>query len=350
MNAGFVRLHLRRALPLGFALAATALAVFIVGTETTAQDELALVSARALSRASTWSTLTLVLVPYLIWGAARTISAWREGEVDWIAKAPVSRLRLIASAWCGASLAAALVVAGCACAAEFAARGSASGERRVAVCDAPPNLILDDAQAQRWTIEAPARDECSKLRLYITIVAIEPSAFVQVRARRANGGATIARKQFAAHGTLDIETPPGAGQVELEIARVEGGAIVMLARDRVDALLEGVDARQASLALAARITLALAAWLALALGLGAWLSAGIATWAALALTLPALLVDDNAAMAWLPWHGLGEALELCERGVVPEALGLAPLVGSASLVALGLALGVAGTRTWRKTP
>jgi len=152
-------------------------------------------------------------------------------------------------------------------------------------------------------------------------------------------------RRIGGRTSCEIELPPGAGPVVLRLERLGPGAGVALVGD-VAATASAASERLASVAVALRCWLALCAWSALALGLGAWFSAPTAAAGTLAIAVATWMAES--APAWLPGRDLGAALVAVGEGLVPAWPTLPALGAAAACVVLGLGLGAAGLRRWRR--
>jgi len=343
VNPLLAALAFRRSVTRGFVLGALALAAVVVAS----QRAPTLDTGSAIAREGVWTVLILCLAPVLVRRAAATVGVWRSGEIDWLAKAPVARATVIVSAWLGTFAAALSVTGVIALAAELASPDAGACERRVGTTPAPANLVLDGTAPARWIVDDRPTGEV-RARVYLAFVPIAVAADVEFVARDlSTREERLARARIASRTTLEVAVPRGNGPVELELRRVGAGGIVLLAEQRVDWLVTSSSARAASLATAAHVALAFAAWLAIALGLGAWMGGGIATASALALTLPGWLAENGGLRSAWPAADLAETLDLVGRGVIPDLPSGTAVLGSVLGTVVGLALALAGTRTWR---
>lgn len=360
MNAGLAWLAFRRALPPGFLLAALAVGALVVAA--TWEPDPRLVAAleatqveglgpSALARQDVWTTLLVVLAPFLVARAAGVVPRWRRGEVDWLAASAHGRARVVLSTWLGLDAAAIALCLGCAAAGELAAGRAGSGRVLAARFATPTVALLESGVEQTRRLEPAAVPAGTLLRARLDFLGGGPAASVRLALRREEGAgsATAARVLVSAPRWVDLALPAGRGPLVLALERIDGEAIVALAPDGLDLLTPAASERVAASRLAARAALALVAALSLALGFGAWVSAPTAFLGALAVLVVALLSDAELARA-SPWSALRFALELAGRGVAaPWPSARAWIVGLSTMAA-GLGLAVAGLRTWRRAP
>lgn len=360
MNAGLVRLALRRSLAGGLWLLALAFVAWRASWTPSAALSGLLDGvdpehvARALTRRGVWSALLLLAVPWAVSRAAAAVPRWRRGEVAWLASAPVSRARVVASTALGQALAAAAVVAGIALVAESAAARAAGAPllarrapealRPLGALDLGPALLELPGQALVFEIETP--DEAAFLRVQLVAIAGGNAAHVRLSLTRGSEstGSECTGAETAVHGRAELRAPipAGDGSLEVELERLGPGPIAAVVGAE---LLERVpDERLAGAALALRSWVALLAWQALAFGCGAWMRAELAAGLALALALLACMLPG----APLAGAGLPGALALAGEGLVPGRLGLVAALGTALALIAGWWLAHAGLAGWRQ--
>ena len=334
MNPGLARLAFRRALAPGVVVAWILLAALLLSRDWAGENALLEAAgegadsgqfARGLLREGAWTFLAIGMLPILVLRAARTVSAWHAGELEWLASRGSSRGTILVSTWIGTWAGGAVLLALSCLAIELRAgpAGSNIGSLRrasgLALASAPPG---------------------SRARLEIGLVASSGSAAeVVLRARRGREERT-SRVRVSAGGAIEVEIPPGTGPVQMELGCSEPGASAVVASGPAEVWVPCTTDRAASAEILLRMLVALAAWSALALGLGAWMSPPIAAAAILAAWIPAWL--GGSRPAWLPAGDLWEALRVAGMGRVPESLDPRAFSGGALLAAAGLALAAAG--------
>lgn len=329
MSLRLAALALRRTAPPWLAL--VLVLVGLLAARAATSDEPA---GAALARQGVWSfllsTSTLAFVPL----AASLAARFSTTEFGWVGAQPYGRARWFLASLAGALGAALGVTLLAAVLAEGAARHAGATLREVGLAAVPERGVLDGREPVRWSVDAEAGET---LRVQLLFVPIEPTAEVEWSAER--GGerrsvrATLSRPQ-----ALELAVPPGAGPLQLELARTSGGALALLAGERLQRLVTIGNARRASPALAAHALLAFAALLALALGLGPWLGTRLAGTLSLVLPLAVWFVGDEFASDASPWGALVRALEVSGHGLVPAAPSWVELLAALSCVVLGMAL------------
>jgi hypothetical protein len=306
--------------------------------------------ARGSAREGVWSIAVLAILPLVLARAARVIGNWRAGEGDWLGSRAAGRGSILFATWLGTwigggILLAAVFLAVEASAGSFAARGPTL--RRAGEIALPRmGWITSDAPA-RWIAGAgeSAWPEGSRARIELAFgTGTGAGTEATLRARRGTEE-RAASARFVAHGSVEVELPPGDGALAFEIACERAGSRAFVASDAMEVWEPGPRESAAGLAILARLALALATWTALAMGFGAWLSAPSAALAIAAAWIPAWLAERSPA--WLPAADLWDALATAGSGRVPRAIDPAAVASSAILVAIGLALGHAGLRRWR---
>lgn len=349
------RLELLRTL--GGGLAPFVLAVLIVlvlapwsTPELVAIEPRAEIVARGLERQGVWTGALLFLVPALFWRAAGTFARWRQGDADWLGSRPTGRLAALVSTWAGTVAAGACLLAAVALFVEVAADGGEETFAYAGTSGLAEVRRVEPGTARVFRMPDPEgrAPAGSRVRARVTVtVGAGPTTVARLTARRAveGGGERSATVRVLARTWLEVELPPGPGDLELEIASEGDGALAVLAPDSFQLWVPGGDERRASSTIFVRAALGLAAGLALAMGLGAWVSpitAGLG-----ALLLWPLLELSFGAPGWLPAARLARALAFVGEGRLPEALDPRALLGLVACVALGLALALAGLRSWR---
>lgn len=333
MSLRLAVLALRRTAPPWLALALVLVGLLAARAATSSTP-----AGSALARQGVWTFFLLVSTVAFVPLAASLAARFSTTEFGWVGAQPEGRARWFLASLAGtlgAALGATLLAISLA---EFAARDAGATLREVGLAAAPERGVLDGREPVRWSVEASAGET---LRVQLLFVAIEPTAEVEWSAER--GGerrsvrATLARPQ-----ALELAVPPGAGPVQLELARTSGGALALLAGERLQRLEATDSPRFASLVLASHALLAFAALLALALGLGPWLGTRLAAALSLVLPLAAWLVGEEFAADVSPWGALVRALEVTGHGLVPAVPSWLELCAALLCAALGMALFIRG--------
>jgi hypothetical protein len=355
VNAQLLLLALRRTLTPAFVLTACIVLALATQLEWAAPSEwsgTASLRAGAFARQGVWTIGALTLLPVLVHKAASTIPRWRTGEVDWLAKSPANRSGILLATWCGAALAAAVVVLMIAFAAELAARDTQAALRLVSRLPAPDGALIDDGARLAWSVDAPAARAGDRLHIGVVMIANVPAADVVVGVSRRASDGQVQRSETRAHVVaaceLDVAVPAGDGALEIELKRAAPGAIVALDGNGVAWLTPIESASAISCDIAAHAWLATIAWLALALGCGAWVSPLLALMTLAAIALASWIGASTAFDAWWPWGAMPDALDLCSRAVAPGMPAFPRFGGALACVALGLALARVDVATWRR--
>jgi hypothetical protein len=311
-----------------------------------ALDERALAGLRALERQQVWSVL-LAVAPLLLWEAARL---GRPRASAWLAPTPAAPLvpALATLAGCAlATLAATLVTA---VVAEAATPDAPAAWRRARVEASPAQVLFDDAPRARWRIPALAPGE--RLRLWTGVApGAGPAVSARFTARAGEGSAAVSAEvsaRVSGRTALELVPPPAAGELELELERVEAGALLVLPAEALEVLAPVASERLAAVHLGSRVLLALVTGCALALGLGRHLRPGLAAGTVLALFLGAVQFSGHFSghfsgarpwlAPWLPGADLPAAWRALEHGLVPAPVAGRAWLGALALAALGLAL------------
>jgi hypothetical protein len=276
------------------------------------------------------------------------VPGWRRGEVDWLLASARTRAALVLSAYLGLLAACGLVVLFVATAAE-AASGPAPAGRALAARFATAPLVVESEQPLTRRIDPELSAPGGSLRVRLVLVGGGRAADLRlaVRALGDEERVSAVRARLASAGSVEVPLPAPSGPYELELERTAGEALVAVRQDGIEILTPTASAREASLRVALRAGLALAALLALALGLGAWLSAPTAILATLTLTLLGLLAEGAIARA-LPLASLAEALALAGEGIAAPWPSLRAVASAAVAVGIGLLAATAGLRDWRR--
>jgi len=315
-----------------------------------AAGEAAEALAAGMTREGVFGILVLTGVPLLVVRVARTVSAWRSGEGEWLGCRTAGRASVLASTWTGALAGALLLLVLSTAAVEVRAREAGTALRHAGRLEPPAEAWVEPGAALVWTLPDPGGRAPAGSRVRIDVgfgLGGGSASEVELRARRIPSGApgNVARGRTSTRGTIEVELPPGEGDVELVLARPGSGARHFAIRDSAQLWVPCPSARAASSAILARLGVSLACWLALALGLGAWMSAPSAAAAVLAAWLPAWLADRPPS--WLPGGDLWTALAITGEGRVPIGVDGRSLAVGAALVLVGLGIGAAGLRRWR---
>jgi hypothetical protein len=150
---------------------------------------------------------------------------------------------------------------------------------------------------------------------------------------------------LASRGAVEVELPPGTGELRLEIACPRPGTRAYTVSDEIEIWTPCASDRSAGARILERILAASLAWIALAIGLAAWMSATSAALLVLAAWIAAWLGD--ATPSWLPGGDLWAALDTVGSGRVPALPDPRSHAIALGLAALGVLLGVLGTKRWR---
>ena len=350
---GLFLLELRRGLRGGLALGGVLLAVLLASAdwmpaalELEAGDQSAL--ARGLVRQGTWSGALLLLLPAFVLHAAGTFARWRGGDADWLACRPTRRSAALSSTWCGATAAAVIALAAVAVVVELGASGGGATFAAAGTHDLSRYARVEPGEVIEVGLGSFAHDAPGGSRLRVLVVATVgagPTTEVEIAAGR-GGVQRLARERVTARTRVELELPPGDGDLSVRIANVGGGAAAVVAPGSFELWVPAGTERSASVAVVVRAAAGLAALIALAIGFGAWVGTVTAACAAGALWW--------LGAAWLgegwPGGGLGRTLGIIGQGRLPGDLDPLALVAGASLVILGLATALAGMRSWRFGP
>jgi hypothetical protein len=352
---GLVQLALVRALrPAACVLGAALLAFALATSRSSAAAGLAAGGDSAVlwehgaRRAAGWTVVVLLVLGWLGLQALRTLTGWRRRDVDWLAPRAPSAIALICSSWLGLVAAALLVCGASALAIEACANGG-----RASWIEGPRAFEgeggwLESGTARGERLATGALPAGARLRLEFAYASGGPD--VRIRAVLADpaSGVELVRREGAVgtRGALELELPacPPAALLRLTTTDPELRIYHMAESGRI--WLPAAHEGCASLALLARLVLDTSVCCALALALSGWLS-GVA--AALVLAGFAILsMFSDAGSSGLPLAGLGHALRVLEEGRVPALPAATELARAAALCALGLALGAASLRRWRR--
>jgi len=278
-------------------------------------------SARSNQALASWAALGSTLFALAAGWACARAGARLDGEASWLARWP--RRPWIARA--GLTTAIALyAAAGCAALCAAGALVLVSRAPLVAT-DAGalpgPDLLLEPEQAAaRWQLADPGRRLDAGTQMHLWIEAADgPGARARLRATRAGGTSTELEQWISGGAWLVLATPPGDGELVLELAHVDGRSALWLSSARSRICRAGAGDGAAIGALALRVALGCFALGALAGGFARWMRAPLAAGLAGALGLAALLALPALGSAWRAW------LAGLARGVAPAAPGAAEL-------------------------
>ena len=365
MNAGLVLLALRRALAPVVVLAwVVLLAVALrhdwaggsAALEATAGDADAEGLARGLGRAGAWIVIVLAVVPLLVARAARVVPTWRAGEGDWIGSRSLGRAAVAASMMLGSWAGAAAILLATFASIELCAGPAIEPARAWLAIALPAARWIEPGAPLAVVLADPGERAPAGSRARVELAFAEASGSaseVVLRATRLGSGAESSRERstsarLAGRGAVEVELPPGPGDVRLEIAAPRAGSRVLPSPGEIEIWAPCASDRSAGARILARLLAASLAWMGLALGLAAWMSAPSASLAVLAAWIAAWLGD--ATPAWLPGGDLWSALDTVGSGRVPAAPDPGAHAVALACAALGLALAILGTRRWRIAP
>jgi hypothetical protein len=288
--------------------------------------------------------------------AARTIGAWRAGEVEWLASRAASRSTILAGTWAGHCAAAWLVLAATGVIAEVRAGASAPSLELSGRIGSERSSWVEGRRSLVWRAMDPGRAaaEGSRARFELALGSSSGAGSgVILSARRIGSGAvapieTRVEKRIGTRGDIEIEIPRGTGDVEFSLACGSGEDRVFLLSERGELWTPVASGRWASGVILERAALALAAWLALAIGLGGWMSASSAAALILVIWLPAWMSSEPSAI-W-PGGDLFAALAIAGRGRVPPPIDARSLACAALAIAAGFGLARWSIARWRREP
>lgn len=359
MNVGLASLALRRALaPVVLGAWAVLLVVSLcfdwagggAALEATAGPAEAGVLARGLARAGTWLVMALAIVPLLVSRAARVVPTWRAGEGDWIGSRSVGRPALVTSMLLGAWAGAAILLLASFAAIELRAGDAVPSFTRAGSIALPAATWIEPGAPLVVTARDPGESLPSGSRARVELAfgyGAGSASEVVLRASR-HSDQRSASVRLSSRGTVEVELPPGPGDLRLEIACPRSGTRACTVSDELELWTPCTSDRSAGAQILLRLLGASLAWIALALGLAAWMSAPSAALAVLAAWIAAWLGD--ATPAWLPGGDLWAALDTVGSGRVPAAPDPRSHAIALAMAALGILLGVLGTRRWRAAP
>lgn len=360
MNVELASLALRRALsPIVLAAWAILLVVALrfdwtggsASLEATAGSADAGVLARGWTREGSWLVVVLAIVPLLVSRAARVIPTWRAGEGDWIGSRALGRPAIVASTLLGTWAGAAILLLASFAAIEVSAGHAIPSFRRAGSIALPAATWIESGTPLIVTLEDPGASLASGSRARVELAfgyGSGSASEVVLRASRADSNPRSASVHLASRGTVEVELPPGPGDLRLEIACPRAGTRAFAISDELELWAPCASDRWAGAQILLRLLAASLAWIGLTFGLAAWMSAPSAAFAVLAAWVAAWLGD--ATPTWLPGGDLWAALDTVGSGRVPAAADPSSHAVALAIAALGVALGVLGTRRWRAAP
>lgn len=310
--------------------------------------------AHGLARQGIWSGVALAIVPFLVLRAARTVGAWRTGEVDWLASRAAARETILVWTWVGSWIAALLVLAATGILAETRAGPGIPSLRLAGTIGAQGSGWVEGRRALRWSASDPhaLAPPGSRVRFELALgSSAGPGAEVILEVRRGAPGQTSesssrTAQRVGTRAAIEVDLPPGGGDLEFELTCADDRDRAFLMSKAGELWAPVGSDRAAGWALLTRAAVALAAWLALALGLGAWMQATSAALLVLALMLPAWLALEPSSI-W-PGGDFLQALAITGRGRVPPAIDGRSLLAAAFVAALGLGLARWSLASWRR--
>ena len=292
-----------------------------------------------VERYTIWMAGLLVGGPMLIGRTASFAHKLVNSETDWCASRAASRLRIIASAWSGAVLAATAWASLIALAAEL---GSSATERTPLQPAAPAHLsplTSDQEGVVIFDVQAPTDDDVTTLRIPVGLIATGgPSATLKTQFTRSQTGELIEEELLiATRRPLEAQLPPGAGALRLELERVGDGAHVLISGERAEWWKPASSALMTSLMLWLIVCMISAAMLAAALGLGTWMRPTAAGSLLLAASI-ALWFSDGALGGW------GDVMEQIANGDGLAAPSLRDQGGALITTLIGVSFACASMR------
>lgn len=356
MNLGLALLALRRALaPLVLAAWAVILLVALrfdwaggsASLEATAGSADAGSLARSWAREGTWILVLLAIAPLLVSRAARIVPAWRAGEGDWIGSRAVGRPAAVVSMLLGTWAAAAILLSVSFAAIELRAGHAIPSFTPAGSIALPAARWIEPGSPLVVTVEDPGASLASGSRARVDLAFGYGSGSASEVVLNASRGSDrrSASVHLASRGTVEVELPPGPGDLRFEIACPRAGTRAYTVSDEVEIWAPCASDRAAGARILVRLLAASLAWIALAFGLAAWMSAPSAALFVLAAWIAAWLGD--ATPSWLPGADLWSALDTIGSGRVPSSPDPRSHAIALGFAALGVLLGVLGTKRWR---
>jgi len=358
VNGGLARLAFRRSLPPAVIAFGAALALLCLPRDWSGANALLQAASegadpagldRGLVRQGVWTVVVLALLPLFVARSTRVVPGWRAGEGEWLGSRVAGRGSILVSTWLGTFAGGALVLTVAALAIEFRGgypdQGAASFRRSdtIALPPGTESRWIDASTPLRWRVAEAPPD--GRVRVELGFGASSGSAAEIAFRTRRDGEERQSRSRISGRGSVEVEIPPGSGDLELELACTRSGTRSLVISRAVETWVPCASDRLASAGILLRLLLALATWEALAIGIGAWVSAPTAGLFLLAAWSAPWL--GGAAPVWLPGADLWAALEDAGRGRVPPFLDPRCLIAGAGLGLLGLGLAAAGLRRWR---
>lgn len=300
-----------------------------------------------LARAGVWGALALLISPWLVLRAASLAEETRALSGTLLAR-PISRSALALAELAGVSLAALLLIASGAGAAELASRGGAALRyERTLTHEAV--LLLEGATSARLAIaelSSLGGSGGTRLRVLATVApGAGPAATLVASIVPEGGGGPLARAsaRVAGRTRLELSVPEAVAEpCALELAREGSGALLVVPADSVELLRPCASARLASVSFGLRLWLVLLAASALAVGLGAWMRPGLAGTLVLTLLWVVIVRPDVARSA--SFCDLTCSWQRIEAGLVAPLPGAGEIGVSMAIAGVGLLLFVLGLR------
>jgi hypothetical protein len=354
LNLPLFSLYLRRAMHP--ALLLVLVAVALVASRSGNAPETALLGAenpeqlaRGMMRREMWFLLCAVLLPVQLHSAGQWTQRVRDGDGNWLSPRALSSWKIVLTSWFAIFCGSVAWLVAIAATGELAAGGGEASYRVVKEWPLLEHRTRGEENQLRWTTELGELPPGSRGRLSFGILGNYGDVEELVlRATPLDAGsrerATEAHVRPGRRGRIEVELPPGEGNLLFEFSAVGATAALLVESPR---FLVSVPAPEWSgtTALLGRLALAAAAWLALALGLGAWISAPSSV----------LLVAIFWGGAWergvgggfLPGAELPRAFAAVAEGRVPASLPPGVWGGTLVCVAIGLILLRLGLRRLR---
>jgi len=331
-----------------FALVLIALVWAGTGTQVGLEDSAA--HLRGLLRQRVGTGVLLVLAPLALWRAAGLPARWRAGEADWLAPRRTGRLAVAGWSTLGTLTATlALVALAGACVELRLGEATSSAQRLAGQHDLDRTRAIEPGQAAELALTAPALGTDASLRLRVTVIAGRaPTSQAYLTVRSASSDAFHARR-VTVTGRTWVECPlPGDGRELVVRLDNEGEGLLAVLDDGALQWWEaGGSERSAALHVVLHSALALVTALPLAAGLGAWISP---TSSVMLVLLTWLVAAASRARPYIGGTDLGAALAIIGEGRLPGGPSALAFCGLAVTLALGAALLVTGTRSWRHAP
>lgn len=300
---------------------------------------------RALTRSEAWGLLGLLALFVSVGRAARSARAFGAGDALWASTGRVGPWSQAGAAFLGEVLGFTLWLCVFGAWIEVSLPESSNSWQELGAL-APLARAQTDAGEARWTVDpgattGPASTSAGE-RVSVSwswLGDYSPLECVRLVARRGpESRSASARPQLAQR--VEVELPPGAGPVQLELQAVGAERALGIAR-LATARLRPASERLASLQLALRWLCVGALLIAAAQGLGAWMEPTIA--ASLLIVLWGVAALESG-QALLPGTDLEAAFELTSQGRVPPPLAARTWLALPLWVLAALALRVGALR------